>query len=423
MSRPASDPSTGHTRAAQVLAVAVALREFALDEITALCDAPPSAIVDILRAAGTAVQPVDPTDQERWRVRDVAALRRVIGARRLQGDPSASPPAPATDPELPSVRLRHAEDMLARCGAESSPARRRAMVISAVNHLRQVVAGALPSEPPWWTLDLSGDRLDDEIRRHAERSVAPRLSFDVAVARLAVGNAEGLTVPTPDLIDTISSVRGAVESIDDHCLPALVRGFVELVTAQLAPTTTPAVDRLVVAVARRRVRAKVGADPVAAVDELAPMVRALGSAPDRAPVKDLHRTVGRLSDGRDVLVVYLDLLPLLPMQYRWHQIGEPLPGALVELVADPGVSAHLGACATALEADLARSPYGSDRALIGQAAHVFQRLAEQTVGIDREVVVRGNRTRSELLDLALPTVWPPPVAALGDAPGPRRWQV
>jgi hypothetical protein len=195
----------------------------------------------------------------------------------------------------------------------------------------------------------------------------------------------------------------------------VVRGFVELVTAQLAPATAPAVDRLVVAVARRRVRAKVGDDPDLAMGELEPLVRALGSAPDRPPVRDLHKNVRQLPDGRDVVVVYADLLPLLPMQYRWQRIGEPLPGALVELVTDRGVSEHLSLCAHVLEADLAQSPFCSDRALIGQAAHVFQRLAEQTARLDGGVVLRGNRTRSELLTLAMPTVWPPPAAVPGSS--------
>lgn len=410
-----------HAAEAHVLAAAAALREFSLDEVAALCDATQSRIVEILATAGDAVCMVDPVEPQRWRVEDVAALRRAIRARRRGDAPSPSTSLPAADSGLLTVRLRHAEDLLARCGAESSPARRRSMIIAAVNHLRQVVAGALPDAPPWWSVELTMSRLDDEIRRHAEHSIAHRLSFDVVIARLAVGNAAGVIVPTPDLIDTIVAVRHAVESIDDHCLPALVRGFVELVTAQLAMTTTPAVDRLVVAVARRRVRAKVGADPLAAMGELEPMVRALGSAPDRLPVRYLHKTVKQLSDGRDVAVVYADLLPLVPMQYRWQQIGEPLPGALVELVADPWVSDYLSICASALETDLARSPYGSDRALIGQAAHVFQRLADLTAGIDGGVILRGNQTRSELLDLAMPTVWPPPIVESDDPRPRKRW--
>ena len=223
-----------HATDAHVLAAAAALREFTLNEITAVCDATPSAIVEILATAGNAVPPVGSADPLRWRVRDVTALRRMIRAGRRGDDPPPSPSVLAGDADLLAVRLRHAEDLLARCGAEPSPTRRRSMVIAAVNHLRQVVAEALPDTPPWWTVELTGGRVDDQIRWHGEGAISHRLSFDIVVARLAVGNAAGVIVPTADLIDTVISVRHTVASIDDHCLPALVRGFVELVTAQLA---------------------------------------------------------------------------------------------------------------------------------------------------------------------------------------------
>ena len=164
--------------------------------------------------------------------------------------------------------------------------------------------------------------------------------------------------------------------------------------------------------ARRRVRAKVGTDPLAAVRELEPIVRALGSAPDRPPSPVPARRSSTCPDGRDVAVVYADLLPLVPMQYPWQRIGEPLPGALVELVGDPSVSAHLSTCATALEVDLAQSPYGSDRALMGQAAHVFQRLAQQTAGIDGDVILVATRPGRSC------STWPCPglAAAVGRPP-------
>ena len=189
-----------HVAEAHVLAAAAALREFALDEIVALCDATPSAIVEILTAAGDAVQVVE-ADPQRWRVQDVTVLRRLIRARRRDDavtmTAGRSSPRPELDADLPAVRLRHAEDLLARCGAEPSPARRRSMVIAAVNHLRQVVAGALPGSPPWWTVEFTGSRLADEIRWHADGLIAHRLSLDVVVARLAVGNAAASSSPPP----------------------------------------------------------------------------------------------------------------------------------------------------------------------------------------------------------------------------------
>lgn len=390
---------------ARVLAAAAALRHFGLDEIAALCDEAPESIVEILHTAGPALQPDGAPGDPAWRVADLDGLRGLVRARAGPDRPTHPP-----DPNPSGARLRLAEESLVNCGAEPSSRRRRILVTTAVNHLRQVLASTLTGMPPWWTLDIAGDRLDDELREHPDRSTAGRLSMDVAVARLAVGNTTGLTVPTTELIDTVVQFRHEANALPDEPMYGLVRGFVDLVTAQLAPSSAPAVDRLVVAVARRRVRAQVGGDLDAAMNALEPMVRALGSAPDRQPVQDLYQTVEHLPDGRDHVVVYADLLPLLPAQLAWRRTGEPLPGALVEVVADPGVADLLSRCARTMEADLERSGYGSDKALIGQAAHMFRELAEQHAGLDHDLVSRGDRTRSELMDLARTTVWPFPAA-------------
>jgi hypothetical protein len=97
----------------------------------------------------------------------------------------------------------------------------------------------------------------------------------------------------------------------------------------------------------------------------------------------------------------------VPAQLRCHPAGELLPGALVEVVAEPAVSVHLRQCARTLEADLVHSPFGSDTALIGQVAHVFQELAEEHAGLDDTVVSRTDEARSELLRLAKAPIWPP----------------
>jgi hypothetical protein len=76
-------------------------------------------------------------------------------------------------------------------------------------------------------------------------------------------------------------------------------------------------------------------------------------------------------------------------------------------VAEPAVSLHLRQCARTLESDLVHSPFGSDTALIGQVAHVFQELAEEHAGLDDTVVSRTDETRSELLRLAKAPIWPP----------------
>lgn len=398
----------------RVLAAAAALRRFSIDEIAAFCDEHPPAIVGILETAAPAIERTDldrddVPGQAQWRVVDREALRRRMRAE------TAPPAAVVTTPVGAfEERLRYAEETLARCGAEPSAQRRRVLVATAVNHLRQALAEDLPGRPEWWAIEIS-DRLEAELRNHPDPATAIRLQLNVTVARLAVGNVAGEAVPTRDLIDTVVRFRrGAALLGRDEWLPGLVRGFVDLVTAQLAPIAVNAVDQLVMAVARRRVRAQAGSDVDAAMRALEPLVRGLGSDVQRAPVYDLYQMLGHLPDGRDHAVVYADLLPLLPAQFRWQRRGDRLPGALVEVVAEPAVTRHLTRCARTLEADLRHSPFRSDTALIGQTAHVFQELVEQGAGLDDEVRSRGDRARSDLLTLAKAPAWPAPVTGPAD---------
>jgi hypothetical protein len=381
----------------QVLAAAAVLREFGLAEISAFCDERPPEIISILASAAPAVEP---SGKERWRVVDLPAVRRE--ARR--GIPTPVRRRTSAN-EDPGSRLELAEAVLAACRVEPSPYRRRVMVASAVNHLRQVIAVTLPDRLPWWTVDLGADRLRHELRRHPDPVEAVRLQLGVAIARLAEGNVSGHPVPASELIETVARFRDE-PLLGDRRLHGLVDGFVDLATAQVSRPEAP-VDRLIVAVARRRARARVERDLDAGLHTLEPLLLTLGHRQAQPGVHDLFETVGRLPDGRDHAVVYADLLHVVPAHLQWYPRGEPLPGALVEVVAEPAVSVHLRRCARALEADLAHSPFGSDTALIGQAAHVFQGLAEEHASLDGSVVSRTDEARSELLRLAKAPVWPP----------------
>ena len=138
------------------------------------------------------------------------------------------------------------------CRDEPSPDRRRVMVASAMNHLRQVLAATLPGRLPWWTVELRTDLLVDELRRHPDPEVAVRLQLGVVVARLAEGNVTGHPVPPDELIEAVARFRNE-PLLGDQRLQGLVGGFVDLATAQESPHAAP-VDRLIVAVARRRAR-------------------------------------------------------------------------------------------------------------------------------------------------------------------------
>ena len=393
----------------RVLAAAAVLREFGLAEISAFCDEQPPDIVAILDSAAPNVKPCG---EERWRVVDLAAVRRE--ARR--GVVADALPRPGPE-EGPGARLQLAEETLTACRGEPSPDRRRVMVASAMNHLRQVLAATLPGRLPWWTVELHTDLLVDELRRHPDRVHAVRLQLGVAVARLAEGNVTGNPMPADELIETVARFRDEPLLADNRLL-GLVGGFVDLATAQESPPAAP-VDRLLLAIARRRARAQVERDLGAALRDLEPLLRTLGAGHAHPYIHDLFQTVGRLPDGRDHAVVYADLLHVVPAQLRCFPTGELLPGALVEVVAEPAVSVHLRQCARTLEADLVHSPFGSDTALIGQVAHVFQELAEEHAGLDGTVVSRTDEARSELLRLAKAPIWPPAALPTRPREGPR----
>ncbi len=411
---------------AQVMAAAAALRRFSLDEIASLCEEEPAEIAGILRSIGTVVAPDDPAGQHhrgpRYRVVDLPELRLML-RQRTQTDPGGEVPTRAVvgheddriDGTRAGARLQHAEESLLRCGAEPSPARRRIQVTTAVNHIKQVLARHLPGHPPWWQIEIAGDQLERQLREHADPIVSARLQLGVAVARLAVSNVAGITVPTGELIERVAGFRRDASKVDDQRVKVAVRGFVDLVTAQLATDAAPAVDRLVVTLARRRLGATAHDDAGSAMQALEPLVRSLGSPTDRRAGCGLHRTIEQLPDGRDRVLVYADLLHILPAQFRWQKHRESLPGTLVEVVTEPAASAHLSNCARALENDLAQSPFHSDQSLIGLAAHVFQVLAQRDAELDGGVLARGDRTSSELMDLARAPVWPPPDLAAPEA--------
>jgi len=406
----------------RVLAAVAALRSFTVDELAAFCDERPPAIVAILDAAKDRVARIDDDADPsvaRWRVVDLDGLRGDLAARAGQSWPSRAPAEPYRSVSAPSAtRLLLAEQTLSECAVAESLVERRILVATAKNHLRQVVASALPGKHPWWSVEFSLQRLGEAIEGHPDSPVSTRLRLDVALACLAESDTAGHPVPARDLVDTVLRFQPLATALEDPQLRGLVGRFFDLVIAQLVPrdrSSVPAPDRLIAAVARRRVRAQVEHGVGAAMHSLVPLLENLSKRPDLACGLGLCQVLSHLPDGRDRVVVYTDLLQILPRQCTWQAEAELVPGALVGAVTEPTATTHLARCAEALEHDLAHSPFGSDAALIGQAAHVFQDLAEQVASLDGSVRARSDRTRSELLTLAKAQVWRPVTAPPGTA--------
>lgn len=407
--------------AERVLAAAAALRDFTVDQLAAFCDEQPPAIAAILDGASGHIERIDgdaDPSTARWRVVDLDGLRRDL-AVRAEGAVRAEKAVPGRALDEPRLgidvssdtRLLLAEQTLSECATAESATERRILVATATNHLRQVVASVRPERGPWWSVELSLRLLGQAIERRPDRPGSIRLRLNVALACLAECDAAGDPVPAPDLVDTVLRFQRLTSVLEDPQLRGLVGRFFDLVMAQLVPRdrgSVPAPDRLIAAVACRRVRAQVEHGVGAAMNALVPLLKGLGEQPGLAREQGLCQVLGHLPDGRDRVVVYTDLLRILPRQCTWQAAAdELLPGALVVVVTEPEATTRLASCAALLEHDLVRSPFGSDAALIGQAAHIFQHLADQIACLDDTVRDRSDQTRSELLTLAKAQVWTP----------------
>jgi hypothetical protein len=282
------------------------------------------------------------------------------------------------------------------------------MARTALNYLRQVVAAGGTGDVDWWDVELLGLRGADG-GRGARRS---RILTDVALARMTDCAAAGETIAIDYLIEAAAGTRGLFRSaeVDRQRLARLLDRFSALARELTTPprreppaaVCPAATARLLSAVAwgRADIRAARGG---AAAQVLVDLLKGIGRSRIRAesahPVS-LYQVLGNLPHGRQRVVVYTDLLNLLPRQFEVALADQVLPGALVEAVAGPAASDHLREYATMIETDLVRSPFGSESALIGQVTHVLQDLAVRESRSDGSVVARTDRTCAELLSLA-----------------------
>ena len=387
----------------RVLAAAAALREFSLEEVAVFCDEPPSVIVKVFESTAGAVTRVqdEPAGTQVWRVRDLERLRRRVDAEQ-PAEPLDAPAEKARVEVSHATRLQYAEQTLIECGRGQSSDERRVLLATAMNHLRQVVANTLPHGRPWWAVELSPVELGVELPRHTDAATSTRLQLDVEVASLTEHDLTGRPVATKDLTDTVQRLQPLTSLLDEQRMNGVVSRFFDLVIAQVAPnneSSLSAPGRLLTALARRRVRVEVERSLDGAMRSLVPLLRNIGRD-DGDRQHGLYEVLEDLPGGREHIVVYSDLLQLLPQQFRWLRAAERLPGALTEAVTESATSYHLKLCANMLEQDLLRSPYGSEPALIGSAVHVFQQLAEEGAGFDDSIRSRSDRTCCELLSLA-----------------------
>ena len=403
-----------------VIAAIAALREFTLDQIVAYSGEDRSAVRQEVARLRPAVLPVAGDDEaaaghphhdartDRWRVMDPNTVR--VRLREMSSDAALDvDPLDCWCDSDPVSDLLLAEELIVESSEETEPRSRALLAATAGNHLKQFLARVLEDDRPWWCVALESfdGEMADRLTLEDPGINAARLRTDSALVRLTQEEATGGVSSLELLFSAVHEVCRLPDGMDGDVQRGLFHRLVDLATTALSPTgwhgsREAAPDRLLRAVGSLRAKAR-------AVDSVHLAARAFSGLVDGLQVRavtvdrpGLHRLytlLGNLPDGRDRLLVYTDLLPLIPQQYRWQAEPSPIPDVLVQAVADHETSHHLQQCATVLESELKRSPYQSPAALVGQVAHVLPDLAARGGPLDATVYPRSELTRRELLGL------------------------
>ena len=393
-----------------VLGAAAALNEFTAAQIAAYCEDDQDGVLDVLQEHADLFEPVPQARSPRWRVTDRRRLRETIAAAET-GTPRTPPPRP--DPgEAGRVRLLLAEQTLLACADEPSAASRRTMAATATNYLRQFLADLpdLGERPRWWEIGPACvDELGDRLATGAVPVSPARLRTDFALASLTGSEAASEDVSIGFLIDTATGLSRLMSTREagQEGVQRLSRRFADLAMKLTTPSMAEAPEetapaRLLSALAWRRAgpAAQGGWEPAARAQVT--LLRTIADHHPLAPPEGsgcLYRVLGDAGHGRQRVAVYRDLLELLPSRYACEPVEELLPGVVVTAEADPRAGRLLSGYAGVIEEDLRTSPYGSERALVGQVAHRFEEFADAPANGDRGVADRTTRTRRELLAL------------------------
>lgn len=383
--------------ASRVLSAAAALREFDLEQVAAFCDEPPEVIAAVLADASSCVRPVGEAG-DRWRVVDPPLLRRLSRALGPSEQPSSSPEHPRPTDEVTQTRLRYAEETLLDWDDQRPYEERRLRLMAATSALRQAAADLSFTPQVWWKLQITPGGLDPH-NPDLDPTTLTRLQVTEAVAYLTGQDLTGSGPDTHDLVASTKRLLVHAHDVDLRSMSDLVNRFVDLVLSLVAPPPTSAApQRLVATIALRRVREVARRSLVAGLDELIPVVERVRGDGERTP--GILQELGELPSGRTHVVVYTELLELLPRHFEYQEEGSCLLGTLTEAVTEPDTTHQLRRHAAWLARDLTQLPYGSGNALIGSATNALQQIAEMGAPDDSSLMTRFNARHEELMQLA-----------------------
>jgi hypothetical protein len=286
------------------------------------------------------------------------------------------------------------------------------MAATATNYLRQFIAdtSGVSDRRGWWEVvpayvDALGDRLTADTS-----DISPsRLRTDFALARLTGSEAASEKVGIGYLIETATELTRLLGSrgAEQERIRRLSGRFADLAMKLTTPSMpgrsgAAAPARLLWALAWRRAGPAAQGGWARAAQAQVTLLRGIADYYPLAPGESrgcLYRVLGRAGHGRQRVAVYQDLLDLLPSGYGCEPVEALLPGAVVTADTDLGTCRLLRRYADVIEGDLVTSPYGSERALVGQVAHRFGEFADMQARRDRSVADRTTETRKKLLAL------------------------
>jgi hypothetical protein len=390
-----------------ILAGATALHEFTTGQLAAYCGEAADAVEALLASAGPAIKPLDAGAGRRWRVLDPDAVRAEITryAPEAPPRPGREPPDERVAAAELSARVVLAEETLVGCGSVESSELRRLRARSAQNHLRQCLASLDPGRT-WWEIGPSdAERMAGSLLTAGGDVTPSRLRADIALASITESEATGQEVSMDYLSRAVQDFPRLADELDAGRAGRILKRFADLARLTGSPRspggpsrTAPA--RMLSSLAWRRAGARTETDVGDASRRLEALPDQLVSWYDSLSVSmpgALYRVLDHLPGGRSLVVVFADLLEIVPRQFEVQEKQEYLTGVLVEVVADADASRQLQEWAGTLEGDLRNSPYHSESALFGQVAHTWPELVARVAQLDSSVPARSTETQRELL--------------------------
>jgi len=159
--------------------------------------------------------------------------------------------------------------------------------------------------------------------------------------------------------------------------------------------------RLLTALGWLQIRRQATKDRKQAADAVLKMLGDFDSTLGPLPLTSkLCTVVGELPDRQIEVLVYDDLLDMLPRHLRVSRSKEVIPDLLVLAIVGADASARLEGLAARIETEIDRTKVMSDNGVLGVTAHVLADAAAEASAADETLRDRSDNVRTRILELA-----------------------